>query len=78
MAIQTSRDTFKEYSVDNKLLTLFDIAVAQQACQEKQLEKCAGRFEKIEKRKLWDKGTAIAAGIVGGAAAVFTKMSFWS
>lgn len=77
MAIDTSKETFKEYSVSSKLDTLFDIAVATQACQKEQLNKCNTRFVKLESRKLWDKGTAIVAGILGGAAAVFVKLNLF-
>jgi len=78
MPIATSRDTFKEYSADNKLLTLFDIAVASQTCQEAQLEKNEKRFTKLEKRKKLNTAIAAGSGLAGGFLAMIAKFSFWN
>lgn len=67
MTIDTSRDTFKGYSIDSKLNTLFDFAVAGQ-----------GRIEKLEKRKKLDTAIAAGTGILGGFTAMLAKLSFWA
>ena len=77
MPVQTTRDTFKGYSVDSKLNTLFDIAVAQHTCQEEQLEKHNKRFVKLEKRKKFNTAVAAGSGLAGGFLAMIAKFSFW-
>lgn len=64
--IEISKDTFQGYSVESKLDTLFDIAKAthDQACLKRQ--ECNTRFEKLEGRKLIDKGVAVVSGVIGG------------
>jgi len=65
-----TRDTFKGYTTDSKLLTLFDILVDVQVKQTHQIEVCDPRFKKLENRKWVDKGLATASGFGGGFFAV--------
>jgi hypothetical protein len=65
-----TRDTFKGYTTDSKLLTLFDILVDVHVKQTQQIKICDPRFKKLENRKWIDKGLATASGFGGGFFAV--------
>jgi hypothetical protein len=65
-----TRDTYKGYTVDSKLMTVFDILVDVQLKQAKQIKICDPRFKKLEQRKWIDKGLATASGFGGGFFAV--------
>lgn len=64
--LEISKETFQGYTVESKLDTLFDITKAthNQACLKR--EECNKRFEKLERRKLLDKGIAVVSGAIAG------------
>jgi hypothetical protein len=64
--LMTSKETFERYDTDSKLLTLFDYIVAIHKTQCGQITQCEIRFKTLERRKIFDKGVAGAAGLVGG------------
>lgn len=79
-----SRATFKDYSTDSKLDTIFDYIGEIHGtldCREKtraeQQQICYDRMDKIEagikKWKFFSSTTAFFGGIVGGIIAVITK-----
>lgn len=74
--VDITRETFEGYSVDNKLNTIFDLAVAAEKRQAAQTEKCGGRFVKLEKRKKFNTVFAGFWGLVGGFFAVVFKFLF--
>ena len=70
---EITKDTFKEAGTDTKLDILFDYISAIHEKQNKQLEFCGKRFEKLENKKLKDTGLAAMFGLVGGFLAVASK-----
>ena len=75
--ISPTKDTFKGYTVDSKLDTLYDFHIETIGL----LERTCDRVDKVEtdmKRwKLVSGSVAVGSGFLGGAAAMLAKLAFW-
>lgn len=75
--ISPTKDTFKGYTVDSKLDTLYDFHIETIGL----LERTCERVDVVEaQQKRWKivSGTiAIGSGFLGGAAAMLAKLAFW-
>ena len=69
-------ETFKEYSIDNKLNTLFDLGQATYEQSVSGDEKLSNRVEKLENRKKRDTAVSSMSGFVGGAFTVVMAKIF--
>jgi len=72
-----SKDTFKGYTVDSKLDTLYDFHIEAIGL----LERTCSRVDVVEKNqgkwKLVTASVGAGTGIVGGAFAMFAKLKWW-
>jgi len=72
-----TKDTFKGYTVDSKLDTLYDFHIETIGL----LERTCERVDVVEKgQKNWKvvSGTvAVGSGLIGGFIAMVTKFAFW-
>lgn len=72
-----AKDTFKGYTTNSKLDTLYDfhietIGLLERMCQRvDKVENCQRRW------KLVSGSIAVGSGFLGGAAAVMAKLAFW-
>ena len=83
-----TKETFKEYSTDAKLDTLFDYVHNIYALQQNQpaicrgqVKECAEKIQELEKKinnqKLVNGSIAAGTGLVGGFAAMLAKMGLF-
>jgi len=72
-----SKDTFKGYSTDSKLDTLYDLQVMTISTIDKRINNHDKRIIKIERRKRFDTSVAAGSGILGGFVAMILKLVFW-
>lgn len=70
-------EQFKKLSPEQQREVFFEtlVDIKEQTCG--QIKACDERFKKIEGRKWVHATWSALGGIIGGAAAVFTKMAIW-
>jgi|GEM_PF-3098864 len=78
---EVSKETFKGYSTDSKLDTLFDYQKEIHGILAARIEKCDLKFKNLENgQRNWKikMGTAAAgSGFLGGFVATLLKLKFW-
>ena len=70
--IPYSRETFCEADSERDFRgMLYDMLSFEASCTQERRDECGARFDKLERRKWWDKGLAMITAAVIALAAVF-------